>query len=150
MKLYKIWISVIVVALVFGCSQEIFAQAGSVSGVVFVDSDGDGEADAGEPVVPGTTVELLSNNGTVIATMVADANGQYNFTAIPPGKYRVRFTYPNGLQVQTALIDIRNGEDIVFDAPVVEATNGRHTTSPNLSLVNPGSSRGPEVSPFTP
>jgi hypothetical protein len=55
----------------------------SVGDFVWVDLDGDGVQDAGEPGIPGVTVKLLDNDGVEIGTTTTDANGFYSFTDLP-------------------------------------------------------------------
>ena len=72
---------------------------------------------------------------------------------VPVGAdYRLQFTYPvvPPLTVQTQPFAVTEGVTYNFDAPVVAQTTGFNTTSPNLSVVNPASVRGPGVSPFAP
>jgi SdrD B-like domain/Secretion system C-terminal sorting domain len=80
---------------------------------VWLDSDGDGVQDAGEPGVPGVTVSLFydaNNDGdfldageTVpVTSMITDQNGEYLFTNLNPGNYQVAFTtVPGGLSFTT-------------------------------------------------
>jgi hypothetical protein len=42
-------------------------------------------------LVAGTNVRLLDENGAVIATTSADSNGNYSFSSLPTGQYRVEF-----------------------------------------------------------
>ena len=68
----------------------------SVSGSIWRDSDHDRIKDAGEPVVPGWTVELR-NAGVLVATTTTDAQGAYRFDDIAPGAgYQVAFREPSG------------------------------------------------------
>jgi fimbrial isopeptide formation D2 family protein/uncharacterized repeat protein (TIGR01451 family) len=67
-----------------------------VSGTVFRDSDRDGTLDAGEPPIPGVTVQLIDANGTVVRTTTTDANGNYTFPNVPPGTYTIRELQPTG------------------------------------------------------
>ena len=61
----------------------------TIGNQIFVDANGDGNLDAGEPGIPGVTVALLDNSGNVIATTVTDENGQYSFPGLPNGTYTV-------------------------------------------------------------
>ena len=71
------------------------AHYGSVSGVVRLDVNGDGVAEAGDTNgLAGVTVQLLDTNGVVIATTTTDANGAYSFANVPPGNYTVVQTDP--------------------------------------------------------
>lgn len=62
---------------------------GVIGDAIWLDADGDGLQDAGEPGIPGVTVALLDAAGNVIATVTTDANGNYAFTGLPDGTYTV-------------------------------------------------------------
>ena len=88
------------------CTYEVFAAApapcssgtpsATIGDFVWNDLDGDGVYDANEPGLAGVTVQLLNCDGTVVATTTTDANGNYSFTGVVPGTYKVQFTYSNG------------------------------------------------------
>lgn len=68
-------------------------DSGSTIGdALFVDPNGNGIQDPGEPGLPGVTVALLDDKGNVIATDVTDANGNYSFPDLPAGTYTVWVT----------------------------------------------------------
>ncbi len=69
---------------------------GSLGDYVWVDVDGDGIQDAGEPGVPGVVVHLMDCQGNVLGEMMTDANGLYLFTDLEAGDYRVHFVLPEG------------------------------------------------------
>jgi len=71
-------------------------EAGTISGVVFNDIDGNGVQDPEESGVGGATVELVEAGGNVIATAETDENGNYTFPDVLPGNYTVRETDPDG------------------------------------------------------
>ena len=58
---------------------------------VWNDVDGDGIQDEGEMGVYGVVVNLLAEDGTVVATTTTDANGNYRFEIENPGTYVVEF-----------------------------------------------------------
>ncbi len=62
---------------------------GAIGDRIWLDVDGDGVQDGGEPGIPGVTVNLVNNNGVVIATTTTDANGNYLFSGVPNGNYTV-------------------------------------------------------------
>lgn len=68
----------------------------SLAGMVYEDLDGDCIRDVGEPAIPSVTIDLLDQNGTVVATTSTDAQGRYQFTNLRPGNYSVRETQPVG------------------------------------------------------
>ncbi|MCO5197204.1 MAG: DNRLRE domain-containing protein [Anaerolineae bacterium] len=59
---------------------------------IFLDVDGDGIQDAGEPGLPGVTVSLLDDDGDVVGTTTTDENGNYEFPNLPAGTYTVVVT----------------------------------------------------------
>src|SRR5262249_12893200 len=63
----------------------------TLSGTVFSDLDADGVQQVGEPGAPGWVLDLFVNGGsTPSALATTDANGNYSFTGIGPGTFRVR------------------------------------------------------------
>ncbi len=73
----------------------------SLGDQTFVDTNGDGIQNNGEPVLADVVVTLLSN-GVVIATATTNASGLYSFTGLVPGTpYSVSFTAPAGYTATT-------------------------------------------------
>ncbi|VTU00006.1 repeat domain protein : Cna B domain protein OS=Herpetosiphon aurantiacus (strain ATCC 23779 / DSM 785) GN=Haur_1649 PE=4 SV=1: Cna_B: CarboxypepD_reg: DUF11: Cna_B: Cna_B: CarboxypepD_reg: Cna_B: Cna_B [Gemmataceae bacterium] len=71
------------------------ALPSSIAGVVYVDSNRDGDRDPGEPGIAGVRVTLFdATSGTQVATTTTAANGSYLFTDLPAGTYRVVETQP--------------------------------------------------------
>ena len=72
----------------------------SVGDRVWNDLNNNGLQDAGEPGVPGVTVQLynfVANVSTLVATLVTDAFGNYMFNNVTPSDYYVRFSnFPAG------------------------------------------------------
>jgi hypothetical protein len=69
-----------------------YRGTGSIGDRVWLDSDGDAFQDVGETGITGVTVELLDNDGNVIATQVTSTNGHYTFSDLNAGSYSVRVT----------------------------------------------------------
>ena len=57
----------------------------------WIDLDGNGVQDAGEPGLPGVIVTLQDSTGADIATTMTDENGNYLFADVNPGNYTVTF-----------------------------------------------------------
>ncbi len=68
------------------------ANVGAIGDRVWMDNDGNGVQDPGEPSVAGVTVTLYDNAGTAIATATTDINGNYLFPGLTPGNYSVGFS----------------------------------------------------------
>ena len=74
-----------------------FIEGAGLGDFVFFDQDNDGQQDAGEPGVPGITVNLIDPaTGETIATTVTDGDGYYSFRGLVPGDYTVTFVDPEG------------------------------------------------------
>jgi hypothetical protein len=84
----------------------------SIEGTVFLDANGNGHRDLGEPGVAGVTVSLLDDSGNVVATTTTDSQGHYVFTeqtGIPgTGKFTVIITLPTGLHQTTMTLGTIN------------------------------------------
>jgi len=78
---------------------------GSISGTKFVDSNGDGVRQAGEPGLAGITIFLEANCNDFLDAgeqrTTTDADGNYVFTDVPAGTYSVRETVPSGWRQTT-------------------------------------------------
>ncbi len=69
--------------------EDELVDIGYIGDFVWWDIDNDGIQDAGEPGIPGVTVELLKN-GNLYKTTTTDATGKYEFTALAADNYTVR------------------------------------------------------------
>lgn len=74
--------------------------SGEIGGHTWLDQNGDGLRDAGEPPVPGVIIVLIEGEMAIDAAVTA-ADGGYRFTALPPARYRVREQQPAGLRLST-------------------------------------------------
>ncbi|MDH4118021.1 MAG: carboxypeptidase regulatory-like domain-containing protein, partial [Acidimicrobiia bacterium] len=81
-----------------GISQVDFGEdLGSIGNLVFLDVDGDGIHDPGEPGVGGVIVNLYDDDGNLIATTTTGDDGSYLFEHLPTGAYVLEFIPPDGL-----------------------------------------------------
>jgi len=71
-------------------------QLAGLGDFVWADLNKNGLQDANEPGIPGVTVTLYNQAGTVLSTTQTNASGYYSFTGLPPGTYQVGFTLPPG------------------------------------------------------
>ncbi|MEZ6124362.1 MAG: SdrD B-like domain-containing protein [Planctomycetaceae bacterium] len=69
----------------------------SISGVVFVDSNANGQFDADEIGVDGVTIDLLNAAGDLLFSTVTADGGLYLFEDLQPGDYIIRETQPANL-----------------------------------------------------
>lgn len=76
----------------FGFADKATLELGNF---VWIDTNNDGDFDAGEDPVPGVTVELVDTSGTVLATTTTSATGMYLFTNLNEGSYMVQIPASN-------------------------------------------------------
>jgi hypothetical protein len=79
--------------------------SGSISGINFLDTDGDGVRDGGEGALSGKVFYIDANKNGVLDTgerkATTDAAGTYRFTNLPTGIYRIRRSTGTGWRVST-------------------------------------------------
>lgn len=68
----------------------------SLSGHVFRDDNNDGVRQASEILIPGATIRLFNESGVLVAETVTNAQGQYRFTTLGKGTYRIEEITPVG------------------------------------------------------
>ncbi len=85
--------------------------SGEIGDLVWEDLDGDGIQDAGEPGLPGATVNLKDCGGTALATTTSDASGRYSFAGLAAGSYTVEFVSPAGFAFSPPLQGAKRSRD---------------------------------------
>ena len=102
---------------VFATVIDPVSEGGSIGDRVWIDIDGDGVDDVGEPGIANVTVTLYDAGGdmlpgggddTLLETTVTDTNGNYLFDNLPPGTYYVDVTnadIPTGLALSPGSTD---------------------------------------------
>ena len=99
------------------------APYASLGDFVWVDLNGDGIQDPGEPGIEDIWVNLYDSNGNFIATTSTDANGYYIFEQLDGGEYYLEFDSPNGFDLTLPFQGNNTGED-----SDVDGSNGPGTT----------------------
>ncbi|WP_394940460.1 SdrD B-like domain-containing protein [Psychromicrobium sp. YIM B11713] len=92
---------------------------GSIGDTIWVDRNGNGVQDPGEPGVPGVKVTLVDKDGNPIPgikPVVTDKDGKYRFTDLPPGDYRIKVELPPGFKATGVKIGNDRGADSNIDA----------------------------------
>ncbi len=92
-----------------------YLQLGSITGVVFLDNDGDGIKDANESGIQNIKVKL---SGTKVDSVITNANGSYTFSSLSAGSYTISeetqngwiLTYPNG---ETHTVNLSAGQNVI-------------------------------------
>lgn len=89
-------------------------QGGQISGMKFNDLNRNRRKDPGEPGLAGWTIRLRGPRGNIIRSTITDAQGNYSFTDLVAGVYRIREVHQKGWKRMTKNpkpILIRNGSD---------------------------------------
>jgi hypothetical protein len=76
-------------------------QLGSISGMKFNDSNGDGVKEANEIGLANWTIVLMNITGATIANEMTDANGNYSFTNLSAGNYTIGEVLKSGWRQTT-------------------------------------------------
>ena len=99
-----------------------------VFGTLYQDSDGGDDLDATEPKLPANiTVKLLDSTGTIILkTTTTNASGQYTFTGITNGNYKI--------QVDTTDTDIPTGFTLGTPNNLAITVSGSSVTGKNFGF----------------
>ncbi|WP_160122397.1 SdrD B-like domain-containing protein [Rhodovarius lipocyclicus] len=99
---------------------------------VFEDQNGNGIQDAIDTPLAGVTVKLLDGSGTVVASMVTDANGNYLFDGLRPDTYSVKFDAPAGYHFTDKNVGANDAID--SDADLAGATPNQTYSSGDVNL----------------
>ncbi|MEL6124413.1 MAG: SdrD B-like domain-containing protein, partial [Bacteroidota bacterium] len=73
--------------------------SGFIGDFVWDDLNRNGVQEQGEPGIPGTLVRLFDDRDNLVDSIRSDANGRYTFQGVPPGRYYLAFTPPDGYNV---------------------------------------------------
>ena len=117
-------------------------EPSGISGMVFVDGNGDCLRDPSEPPLAGVTVELRDAGGRLIDTTVTDSSGRYSFNNLGPGEYQVREIQPTGYFHGGQMPGTGNGEVLGPDLMGVTLLAGERLVEYNFCEEAPSSLRG--------
>ncbi len=83
--------------------RNVFFFRAEVQGQIFADNNENGVRDRRENGIAGVAVELLTDDGDVVASALTDRNGRYGFNDFhETGDYQVRIADTSELQLTTA------------------------------------------------
>lgn len=92
---------------------DVFFFRASIAGTVFGDRNGDGQRQPTEAGVAGTLVSLVNAAGATVATTRTGGNGDYTFTRLDLGSFRVIVTPPaGGAGVSSRTVAITRGGEV--------------------------------------
>ncbi len=111
--------------------------SGTIGDRAWIDTNGNGCQDAGEAGLAGVKVHLYGGcdgNTEVPSAVTTDANGNYLFSGLCPGTYRVEFETPTGYK-QTQHNQVCNDDPAVSDGQ--DSDCGSTDTCTTLTVNNP-------------
>lgn len=108
---------------------------------VFIDSNGNGIQDEGEPGQPGVVIDLYDNEGNRVASTTSDSNGYYEFVELPPGTYYIQVETEPGYTFSPIVEggnQITQVEDQPYGtSPQVVLTVGEQEDTWSVGLIQP-------------
>ncbi len=93
-------------------------ETSSLGGRVYYDDNANAEAGSSEAPYEGAAVTLLDLDGQTVAQTVSDAEGQYLFEGLQPGRYQVRFEVAQGMGFSSTERSVNRGCVQGADSPV--------------------------------
>jgi len=112
---------------------------GSISGNVYVDNNLNCTRDPDERGLSGTRIDLLDSSGSVVAFTHTDANGNYRFSNLSPGRYSVREHQPEGYFQGGQKAPATGGDDSIPDLiSNINVSSGQHITEADFCEIEPG------------
>ncbi len=120
------------------------AGTASLGDLVWVDSNGNGVKDTGEPGLSGVQIKLFTDcvGNTLVGTTTSNVNGNYYFTNLSAGEYYLRVYPPTGYDF--TLMDAIADDDYDSDIDVngfswcLEITAGSQIINVDIGLVQLG------------
>ena len=115
-------------------------RAGSIGDLTWIDMNGNGLQDGGEPPIGGVTVAIQDDMGNPVNDVFGNvvnpivSGGNYVINNLPPGNYRLVFTAPANHFF--TILNAAGGPDYATDSDIdsdVDITNGFRTHIINLS-----------------
>lgn len=122
-------------------------RLGSVSGIIWEDSNADCAMDAQEKALSGVEVALMNSAGrNILATAVTDENGRFAFASMRPGQYMLRVGTAEGYVFSGALaggmLPVGELRDNRAYSSVFTLLGGAHVEQIGFGLYKQGVVRG--------
>jgi hypothetical protein len=111
-------------AIGFSANATCTTATARIGNLVYKDNNADGFFNGGDERIEGATVKLLNASGTVLETKTTNSNGNYSFTGLLPGDYKVMFNTPTG-----CLPSVKTGN-------ASDGVNNDNDNSPSTGMTN--------------
>lgn len=117
-------------------------EGASISGIVFVDGNGDCLQQADELPLEGVRIELRDDSGKVVDSTTSDASGQYRFSDLLPDTYQIFELQPQGLFHGGQRPGSGGGEVLADDLIRLSLATGAELVDYNFCELAPAKIRG--------
>jgi len=112
-------------------------RLGQIGDLVWNDKNADGIQNSGEDGIAGVTVTLLDESGnpakygndSVVQPVTTNSSGEYLFTGLEPGRYKVKFDILDGYKLSSA----NAGSDDEIDSDPIDVV-GTNATTDSITL----------------
>lgn len=108
---------------------------GAIGDRVWNDLNRNGRLDPGEPLLAGVRVQLLSEAGEVLGSVLTGSDGMYLFNNVSPGRYRLRFFAPRGLDFTRS--GFNSHPDAQGYSDWIEVAAGQYVQNIDAGLMRP-------------
>lgn len=117
---------------------------GSIGSLVWYDDNNNGVKDAGEQLAAGVTINLLTCEDEKITTTISDENGNYSFSELASGSYKLKFVKPsNSIFNSDGPVNESGTTDcIIIDTKSLESTSSKNNLAVNVGIVRLATIRG--------
>ncbi|WP_374241629.1 SdrD B-like domain-containing protein, partial [Zoogloea sp.] len=119
--------------LVVNSASAFCATDVSIGDRVWNDANMNGVQDSGEAGIAGVTVKLLNGAGQVITTTTTDVNGNYLFSKLAAGDYKIQMVTPNGYTITGKDLGGNDAADSDIDST---GTTGVYTLTQGSNNLN--------------
>lgn len=102
---------------------------GSISGRVWVDLDGDGIRDSGEPGMENVKVTAVNITDNTAVNTTTSADGSYSFSNLGAGKYSIRFADDRFSGYVCSPIDVGSNDRVDSEGTILTENNGVMTAA---------------------
>lgn len=115
-----------------------------ISGTAFTDSDGNGQLNSGEALMPGMTLVLTPSRSDLTAqTVVTGADGLFAFEALHPDEYTLQVVCPSGYVLsRLGYSTLGLAESETEQTMLLKVSMGREWVDQQLGCVRPASYTG--------
>ena len=117
-------------------------EPGSIRGTVIADRDGDCVQDPDEAGIAGVTITLYDDADEIVAVTQTDADGNYFFEGLAPGRYRIVETQPEDFLDGDESPGTGNGWVIANDQLGLDLAPGESLVEYDFCEIPPGSISG--------